>query len=113
MQASSLRPYHSPGIIADGPGSPPTRRPLMLGRRAFLLTLTTLGAAGVAGRAHAQSAPVPRHTGGISMKTGYDPAATLDLKVSEVELRRTASGRVLMARVYQPQGIGPFPTLLD
>jgi acetyl esterase/lipase len=47
------------------------------------------------------------------MKTAYDPAATLDLKVSEVELRRTAGGRVLMARVYQPQGIGPFPTLLD
>ena len=47
------------------------------------------------------------------MKTPYDPAATLDVKVSEVELRRTASGRVLMARVYQPQGIGPFPTLLD
>jgi len=47
------------------------------------------------------------------MKTAYDPAATFDLKVSDVELRRAVSGRMLMARVYQPQGVGPFPTLLD
>jgi acetyl esterase len=47
------------------------------------------------------------------MKTAYDPAAKFDLKVSEVEFRRAASGRMLMARVYQPQGVGPFPTLLD
>jgi acetyl esterase/lipase len=47
------------------------------------------------------------------MKTAYDPGARFDLKVSEVEMRRAASGRILMARVYQPQGIGPFPTLLD
>ena len=47
------------------------------------------------------------------MKTAYDPAAKFDLKVSDVEFRRTASGRMLMARLYQPQGIGPFPTLLD
>lgn len=47
------------------------------------------------------------------MKTAYDPAARFELKVSEVEFRRAASGRVLMARVYQPQGVGPFPTLLD
>ena len=36
-----------------------------------------------------------------------------DLKVSDVEFRRTPAGRQLMARVYQPQGPGPFPTLLD
>src|SRR5437899_6904814 len=47
------------------------------------------------------------------MKTPYDPAAKFDLKVSEVEFRRAVSGRMLMARVYQPQGVGPFPTLLD
>jgi acetyl esterase/lipase len=51
--------------------------------------------------------------GGPAMKTAYDPAAKLDLKVTEVELRRAVSGRMLMARVYQPQGVGPFPTLLD
>jgi acetyl esterase/lipase len=43
----------------------------------------------------------------------YDPAAKFEIKVSEVELRRNAKGRQLMARVYQPQGKGPFPTVLD
>jgi acetyl esterase/lipase len=47
------------------------------------------------------------------MKTAYDPAATFELKVSEVELRHARGGRMLMARIYQPQGAGPFPTLLD
>jgi acetyl esterase/lipase len=47
------------------------------------------------------------------MTTAYDPAATFEVKVSEVEFRRAASGRVLLARLYQPQGVGPFPTLLD
>jgi acetyl esterase/lipase len=47
------------------------------------------------------------------MKTAYDPAAKFDLKVTEIEFRRAQSGRMLMARVYQPQGVGPFPTLLD
>src|SRR2546427_9417746 len=43
----------------------------------------------------------------------YDPAAKCELKVSEVEFRRTPAGRQLMARIYQPQGAGPFPTVLD
>src|SRR3989449_6484628 len=47
------------------------------------------------------------------MKTPYDPAAMFELKVSEVEFRRTPAGRQLMARIYQPQGTGPFPTVLD
>jgi acetyl esterase len=47
------------------------------------------------------------------MKVVYDPAAKLELKVSEVEFRRAMSGRMLMARIYQPQGVGPFPALLD
>ena len=47
------------------------------------------------------------------MKVSYDPAATFELKVSEVEFRRTEKGRQLMARIYQPQGAGPFPTVLD
>ena len=37
----------------------------------------------------------------------------IELKVSEVEFRRTAAGRQLMARIYQPQGTGPFPVVLD
>jgi acetyl esterase/lipase len=43
----------------------------------------------------------------------YDPAARFDLVVSEVELRRNSAGRMLMARIYQPKGPGPFPTVLD
>jgi acetyl esterase len=43
----------------------------------------------------------------------YSPSAKFDLKVSEVEYRRTKAGRSLMARIYQPAGTGPFPTVLD
>jgi acetyl esterase/lipase len=74
-------------------------RPTMdmrLDRREFLLGMTALGA-----------------IGGPAMATAYDPAGKLELKVLEVEMRRAASGRMLMARIYQPQGVGPFPTLLD
>src|SRR6202050_1640173 len=53
------------------------------------------------GVAHAAGAPA------------YDPGAKFDLAVSEVELRRNSAGRMLMARIYQPKGPGPFPTVLD
>src|SRR5260370_21307747 len=43
----------------------------------------------------------------------YDPNGRFDLAVSEVELRRNPAGRMLMARIYQPKGAGPFPTVLD
>ena len=46
------------------------------------------------------------------MATTYNPAAQYQLKVWDVEFRR-APKRTLMARIYQPQGAGPFPTLLD
>ena len=46
------------------------------------------------------------------MTTNYNPTARYEIKVSEVEFRRTPK-RTLMARIYQPQGAGPFPTLLD
>jgi acetyl esterase len=42
----------------------------------------------------------------------YNPAAQFEIKEWDVEFRKTP-GRTLMARVYQPQGPGPFPTLLD
>jgi acetyl esterase/lipase len=67
-------------------------------RRDFLKHMTALGAVVVTG---------------FDTKTAYDPSARLDINVSEVELRRTAAGRVLMARIYQPAGAGPFPTILD
>jgi len=34
-------------------------------------------------------------------------------EVVEVPFRKTAKGRQLMARVYQPKGAGPFPVVLD
>lgn len=85
------------------------------GRRDFLKQMTALGAAGVPGVlalrpgiASANAAPEKSGT-----KAAYDPAAKFELKVSEVEFLRTPGGRQLMARIYQPQGAGPFPTLLD
>ena len=46
------------------------------------------------------------------MPAAYNPAAQFDIKIWEVEYRKTAK-RTLMARIYQPQGPGPFPVLLD
>jgi acetyl esterase/lipase len=47
----------------------------------------------------------------------YNPAAKFGVKVSEAEYRRTKAGRQLMARIYapegEPEGKGPFPTVLD
>ena len=75
-------------------------------RRDVLSLMAAAGATGVArtfgpGAAHAAGAPA------------YDPAARFDLAVNEVELRRNSAGRMLMARIYQPKGPGPFPTVLD
>jgi acetyl esterase/lipase len=47
------------------------------------------------------------------MKTAYDPKAKFEIEVHELPFRRTARGRQLMARVYQPLGAGPFPVVLD
>jgi acetyl esterase/lipase len=46
------------------------------------------------------------------MKVAYDPSNKFEIKVSDTEFRR-APARTLMARIYQPQGDGPFPVLLD
>jgi acetyl esterase/lipase len=43
----------------------------------------------------------------------YDPAAKFQITATDVEFRRNAAGRMLMARVYRPIGPGPFPTVLD
>ena len=74
------------------------------GRRSFLKKMTALTAAGV---------PMVAGLAPGSARAAYDPAAKFELKVTEVEFRRTAKGRQLMARIYQPQGAGPFPALLD
>src|SRR5438094_705779 len=84
-------------------------------RRDFLKQMIALGAAGVpivAGSRPrlAQAGGAPGET---KMKAAYNPAGKFELKVSEVEFRLTPAGRQLMARVYQPQGAGPVPTVLD
>ena len=47
------------------------------------------------------------------MATVYNPAARFEIKEFDVDFRRAPGGRALKARVYQPQGAGPFPVLLD
>ena len=73
----------------------------MTARRMFLKEMTALAAIGLPGIARAKD------------KSTYDPAARYELKVSEVPFRKNAAGRQLMARIYQPQGAGPFPVVLD
>ena len=46
------------------------------------------------------------------MATAYNPSNNFEIKTWDVEFRKAAK-RTLMARVYQPQGGGPFPVLLD
>jgi acetyl esterase/lipase len=46
------------------------------------------------------------------MTTAYNPSNKFEIKSWDVEFRKAAK-RTLMARVYQPQGAGPFPVLLD
>jgi acetyl esterase len=70
-------------------------------RRSFLKTMSALGVAGISGLKPEGA------------EAAYDPKAKFDLKITELEFRRTPKGRQLMARVYQPQGPGPFPTVLD
>ena len=73
-----------------------------VGRRDFLKHATTLSALAVSLRAGA----------GLAAAEGR-PTMKFEMKVSDVEFLRTPKGRQLMARVYQPQGPGPFPTVLD
>jgi acetyl esterase/lipase len=61
-----------------------------------------------AGAAAGASLPAAAHAA-----TAYDPAAKFEIDVKEVEFRRNAAGRMLMARIYQPKGPGPFPVVLD
>ena len=76
--------------------------------RRDVLKMAPAGAIGLA------AAPLLRPGGARAAGAAtYEPAGHVDLTVSEVELRRNGAGRMLMARIYQPKGRGPFPTLLD
>ena len=87
------------------------------GRRDFLRQMTALGAASLPGIApligHRSAVFPDVIAAGPATKPNYDPTATFEITVTEVEVRRTPAGRLLMARVYQPIGVGPFPTVLD
>jgi acetyl esterase len=76
---------------------PPARRDVLK------LSAWAAAAAPLLGTVRGVSAAVP----------AYDPAAAFELDVTEVEMRRNAAGRMLMARVYRPKGPGPFPVVLD
>src|SRR3954470_5848401 len=79
-------------------------------RRALLITMMLVGASLplVAAALSARSAPAA-----AAETARYDPAAKFQITVTDVEFRRNAAGRMLMARVYRPAGAGPFPTVLD
>jgi acetyl esterase len=78
-------------------------------RRRFLMSV----ALGAASLPLVRSVYAADAEAGAPTKTAYDPAAKVDITVSEVEFRRNTAGRMLMARIYQPKGAGPFPTMLD
>jgi acetyl esterase len=78
------------------------------GRREFLKKMAATGAASLPVLNSCALDPA-----GANSRPVYNPAAKFEIKVSEVEFWRTPAGRQLMARIYQPQGAGPFPTLLD
>jgi acetyl esterase len=77
-------------------------------RRDVLKGMAATGAVGLTAAGAAGQSPA--HAAGVA---AYDPNARFDVAVSEVELRQNSAGRMLMARIYQPKGAGPFPTVLD
>src|SRR5829696_7824511 len=97
-------------------GRPPRRITRTLRREATMNTdrrdlLKLVAAAGAAGLPALRLSATD--TAQAAGAPAYNPAARFDLAVSEVELRRNSAGRMLMARIYQPKGPGPFPTVLD
>ena len=75
-------------------------------RRDLLQGLMAVGTAGAA-------SPMLEVNPAVAAPVAYNPNATFDLDVSEVEMRRNSAGRMLMARIYRPKGPGPFPVVLD
>lgn len=81
-------------------------------RRDALKLMAGAGALGMSAAPALWPAAAPAETRGAAA-LAYDPAGKFDLDVKEVELRRNSAGRMLMARIYQPKGPGPFPAVLD
>ena len=85
------------------------------GRRDFLRSVTALGAGlpAIVGAVQPRRLQATETTTGAAARVQYDPSAKFEITVSEVEFRRNSAGRMLMARIYQPVGRGPFPAVLD
>ena len=83
-------------------------------RRIFLRNLGVAGCAMViasvsllAGGSPSSATPVAQ-----GRTAGYDPAQNYHLWIYDVEYRR-AGDEAWLVRIYEPQGTGPFPLLLD
>jgi acetyl esterase len=87
-------------------------RPNSLDRRDFLkaATATVIGSPLASAVWAGAASAAPAGSGGVP---SYDAAANFEITVTEVEMRRTVGGRMLMARIYRPVGAGPFPTVID
>ena len=83
------------------------------GRREFLKLMSAFGAAGVPSLTPGVWSGSGLASAAAASRPVYDPKAKLAVTVREVEFRRNAAGRMLMARLYLPDGAGPFPTVLD
>src|SRR5262245_1658251 len=96
------------------------------GRREFLINITAWSATGLPFLAHALKSPgasaavsdlirgmTASGAGSSVAPAPYDPAATYEITATEMEFRRNQAGRMLMARIYRPNGNGPFPVVLD
>ena len=83
------------------------------GRREFLKLMSAFGAAGVPSLTPGVWSGGGLASAAAASRPVYDPKAKFAVTVREVEFRRNAAGRMLMARLYLPDGAGPFPTVLD
>ena len=61
------------------------------------------------GAALAAMAAVPLASQAAATRATYDPKAQFELDIAEVEYRKNAAGRALMARIYRPKGPGAVP----
>ena len=78
----------------------------------WLATLTRGPSRGSLGQIWVAQEIEPKLMGDEKMAVAYDPATHYEIKVWDVAYRHDPV-RTLMARIYQPQGAGPFPALLD
>ena len=78
-----------------------------IGRRQFLLTAAGAAVLPRLVSAHGGAA------GFVGFAPSYDPNAKFEISASEVDVRKNVAGRMLKARVYRPNGPGPFPAVLD